>query len=160
MTVTAQQKISQLESLNEELRRLIKEFKQVTDHPDASPLIRQKGEQLYDLALTYEGIRDTDLTIDQWMGHYLLGAKAEVTRLLTEAVSMARIVSEPVRELPEDMRSQGTPSIINVEERNETIEGKSLAPLSRLSEILERSTTQCAVLLEELDVKVTNKMEE
>ncbi len=157
MTMTPQQKITQLDSLNQELMRLIREFKQVTDHPDAGKSIQEKGAQLYELSQMLEEIRDSNLTIDQWMGQYLLGAKAEVIRLLTEAVSLARIVSTPVTERQEVGERSGKDALPHPTERLEESVSQS-TPMSRLTEISERANAQCEALMEELDqtVEVTN----
>ncbi len=151
--MTPRQKIAQLESLNQELLQVIREFKEVTDHPEVPEEIQKKGADLYELSQTYDEIRDSTFTIDQWMGQYLLGAKAEVTRLLTEAVSLARIVSTPVTdpvrlEVGEDSSflSNQTKTLGNAEHQE--------TPMSRLAEIAERSSAQCETLMEEFDQKV------
>ncbi len=151
--MTPQQKIAQLESLNQELMRLIREFKQVTDHPGVAKSIQEKGVQLYELSQTLEEIRESDLTMDQWMGQYLLGAKAEVTRLLTEAVSLARIVSTPVTERQEVGERSGKDASPQLTEILEESVSQS-TPMSRLAEISERANAQCEALMDELDQTV------
>ncbi len=150
--MTPQKKIAQLESLNQELMRVIREFKQVTDHPEVASIVREKGSDLYELAKTFDEIRESNLTMDQWMGQYLLGAKAEVTRLLTEAVSLARIVRTPVTERLEVGEGETFPP-----NRTEVLEEvlDLSTPMSRLAEISERSNAQCAALMEELDESVS-----
>lgn len=153
MTITPQQKITQLESLNRELMRLIREFKHVTDHPELDQSIQEKGAQLYELAHIYEEVRDSNLTLDQWMGQYLLGAKAEVTRLLTEAVSLARIVSIPMTERQEVGDGMDQVYLPHQTGVLEDIASQS-TPMSRLTEISERANAQCAALMDELEQTV------
>ncbi len=151
--MTPQQKIAQLESLNQELLQVIREFKQLTDHPEVSEEIQQKGADLYELSQTFDEIRDSSFTIDQWMGQYLLGAKAEVTRLLTEAVSLARIVSTPVGESGRLEVGEET-LVLSNQTKTLADEAPQATPMSRLAEISERSNAQCAALMEELDQTV------